>query len=169
MGLAWARRSPLRLVLPVRSFPRPLGPELLCPRLTAAPGAARLTPPRVKCRGPPLPRTRSSSPRIRPGGVTAPARHFPSPRFTGLRYVVPPRPRDASLLWRSCSSPRRAVASFLQPPPRGDALAVASEFSSGILRSMQGNLLPGTSTPKLTPMPGVHQPVTTLPPACGSE
>ena len=55
------------------------------------------------------------------------------------------------------ASPRRAVAGFLQTPPRGDALALASEFSSGILRLMKVNLLPGTYTPTLTPMPGVHQ------------
>jgi len=51
---------------------------------------------------------------------------YPIPGFTGLCCVVPARPRDASLLCSSCSSPRRAVAGFLQTPPRGDALAVDS-------------------------------------------
>ena len=49
---------------------------------------------------------------------------YPIPRFTGLRCVVPPRPGDASLLCRSCSSPRNAVAGFLPTSPRGDALAL---------------------------------------------
>jgi hypothetical protein len=74
------------------------------------------------------------------------ARHFPEPRvalpgedrewsvhkrdldplpwFTGLRGVVPARPRDARLLCRSCSSPRTAVAGFLQTSPPGDARAL---------------------------------------------
>ena len=51
---------------------------------------------------------------------------YPIPRFTGLRCVVPPRPRETRLLCRSCSSPRRTVAGFLQTPPRGDALALDS-------------------------------------------
>jgi hypothetical protein len=49
---------------------------------------------------------------------------YPIPWFTGLRCVVPARPREVSLLGRSCSSPRSLVASFLQTPPRGDALAL---------------------------------------------
>jgi hypothetical protein len=80
----------------------------------------------------------------------------PIPWFIGLCCVVPARPRDASLLCRSCSSPRRAVAGFLQTPPRGDARALDSEFSSCMLALMQVNLLQGTCTPTLTPMPGVH-------------
>jgi hypothetical protein len=51
---------------------------------------------------------------------------YPIPWFTGLCCVVPARPWDASLLWRSCSSPRSAVAGFLQTPPHGDALALDS-------------------------------------------
>ena len=43
-------------------------------------------------------------------------------------------------------------------PPHGDALALDSELSSCILRLMKVNLLPGTCTPTLTPMPGVHNP-----------
>ena len=50
----------------------------------------------------------------------------PTPWFTGLCGVVPARPREVRLLCRSCSSPRHAVAGFLQPPPRGDALALDS-------------------------------------------
>ena len=49
---------------------------------------------------------------------------YPIPWFTGLCCVVPVRPRDVSLLCRLCSSPRRAVAGFLQTPPHGDALAL---------------------------------------------
>jgi hypothetical protein len=49
---------------------------------------------------------------------------YPIPRFTGLRCVVPTRPGEVSLLCRSCSSPRNAIAGFLQTPPRGDALAL---------------------------------------------
>jgi len=51
---------------------------------------------------------------------------YPIPRFTGLRCVVPARPREVSLLCRSCSSPRSFVAGFLQTPPHGDALALDS-------------------------------------------
>jgi 6-phosphofructokinase 1 len=47
----------------------------------------------------------------------------PIPRFTGLCCVVPAHPREVSLLCRSCSSPRSAVAGFLPTPPRGDARA----------------------------------------------
>ena len=81
---------------------------------------------------------------------------YPLPWFTGLCCVVPAPPQDASLLWRSCSSPRSAVAGFLQTSPHGAALALDSELASGILRLMKVNLLQGTSTPTLTPMPGVH-------------
>jgi len=55
---------------------------------------------------------------------------YPIPRFTGLCCVVPTRPREVSLLCRSCSSPRNAVAGFLQPPPHGDALALPLSFAS---------------------------------------
>jgi len=82
---------------------------------------------------------------------------YPIPWFTGLCGVVPARPRAVGLLWRSCASPRRAVAGFLQPPPHGDALALDSSLSSGILRLMKVNLLQGICTPTLTPMPGVHK------------
>jgi len=51
---------------------------------------------------------------------------YPIPWSTGLRCVVPTRPRDMSLLCRSCSSPRSTVAGFLQTPPHGDALALDS-------------------------------------------
>ena len=71
--------------------------------------------------------------------------------------MVPARPREVGLLCRSCSSPRSAVAGFLQTPPRGDALALDWQLSSGILRYMKVNLLQGTCTPTLTPMPGVHK------------
>ncbi len=81
---------------------------------------------------------------------------YPLPWFTGLCCVVPARPRDVGLLCRSCSSPRSAVASFLQTPPRGDALALDLSLSSCILRLMKVNLRQGTCTPTLTPMPGVH-------------
>jgi hypothetical protein len=84
---------------------------------------------------------------------------YPTPGFTGLCCVAPARPRGASLLCPLCSSPRTAVAGFLQTPPRGDALALDSSLASGILRLMKVNLLQGTSTPTLTPMPGVHHPV----------
>ena len=82
----------------------------------------------------------------------------PIPWFTGLCGVVPARPRDARLLCPSGSSPRNAVAGFLPPPPHGDALALDSSLSSGILRLMKVNLLQGICTPTLTPMPGVHEP-----------
>jgi hypothetical protein len=49
---------------------------------------------------------------------------YPLPWFTGFRCVVPPHPRETSLLCSSCSSPRTAVAGFLQPSPRGDARAL---------------------------------------------
>ena len=49
---------------------------------------------------------------------------YPIPRFTGLCCVVPARPREVSRLCRWCSSPRSAVAGFLQTPPRGDARAL---------------------------------------------
>jgi hypothetical protein len=39
---------------------------------------------------------------------------------------VPTCPREVSLLCRSCSSPRSAVAGFLQTPPHGDVLALDS-------------------------------------------
>ena len=81
---------------------------------------------------------------------------YPIPWFTGLCCVVPPHPRETSLLCRSCSSPRNAVAGFLQTPPRGDALALDSSFFSCILRLMKVHLRQGTHTPTLTPMPGVH-------------
>ena len=51
---------------------------------------------------------------------------YPIPWFSGFRCVVPTYPREVSLLCRWCSSPRTAVAGFLQTPPRGDALAVDS-------------------------------------------
>jgi hypothetical protein len=51
---------------------------------------------------------------------------YPIPWFTGFRCVVPAHPREVSLLCRSCSSPRHAVAGFLQTSPRGDALALDS-------------------------------------------
>ena len=51
---------------------------------------------------------------------------YPIPGFTGFQCVVPPHPRETSLLCRSCSSPRCTVAGFLQTPPRGDALALDS-------------------------------------------
>ena len=82
---------------------------------------------------------------------------YPIPGFTGLRCVVPARPREVSLLCRSGSSPRNAVAGFLQTSPRGDALALDLSFSSCILRLMKVNLRQGTCTPTLTPMPGVHK------------
>ena len=49
---------------------------------------------------------------------------YPLPGFTGMCGVVPARPRETSLVCRACASPRRAVAGFLQTPPRGDALAL---------------------------------------------
>jgi hypothetical protein len=49
---------------------------------------------------------------------------YPIPWLTGLCCVVPARSRDASLLCSSCSSPRPAVAGFLQPSPRGAARAL---------------------------------------------
>jgi hypothetical protein len=76
---------------------------------------------------------------------------YPIPQFTGLCCVVPPRPREVSLVCPSCSSPRRTVAGFLQTPPHGDARALDSSFSSGILRLMKVNLLPGTCTPTSRP------------------
>jgi hypothetical protein len=51
---------------------------------------------------------------------------YPIPWFTGFRGVVPAHPREVSLLCRSCSSPRTAVAGFLQTSPHGDALALDS-------------------------------------------
>jgi hypothetical protein len=82
----------------------------------------------------------------------------PLPWFTGFRCVVPPPPRATSLLCRSCPSPRTAVAGFLQTSPHGDALALDSSLASGILRYLTVNLLQGTFTPTLTPLPGVHHP-----------
>ena len=82
---------------------------------------------------------------------------YPIPWFTGFRCVVPTRPREVSLVCRSCSSPRNAVAGFLQPSPRGDALALDSSLSSGMLLLMRVNLRQGICTPTLTPMPGVHK------------
>src|SRR5262249_60733213 len=72
---------------------------------------------------------------------------YPLPWSPGLCGVVPARPRDVSLLCRWCSSPRSAVAGFLQPSPRGDALALDSELSSCMFLFMRVNLLQGTSTP----------------------
>jgi hypothetical protein len=82
---------------------------------------------------------------------------YPLPGFTGLCGVVPARPRETSLVCRSCASPRSTVAGFLPTPPRGDALALDLSLSSCILRLMKVNLRQGTCTPTLTPMPGVHK------------
>ena len=72
---------------------------------------------------------------------------YPIPWLTGFQCVAPPPPREVSLLCPWCSSPRTAVAGFLQPSPHGDALALDSELSSCILPCMKVNLLQETSTP----------------------
>ena len=46
------------------------------------------------------------------------------PGDIGLRVLWPPRPRPERLICGSCSSGRDFAYSFLQTPPRGDALAV---------------------------------------------
>ena len=87
-------------------------------------GLKRITPPRSQF---PWHATSQDTEQISPDKTVSgrcKARHLPDPPIHRTSLCVPTRPGEVSLLCRSCSSPRNAVAGFLQTPPRGDALAL---------------------------------------------